>query len=161
MGKCAVNEKEISLKERVPLKREMHAYLFCSSRRKWLTNVNKCRKKDSSHLWLCRKPHVFLFIMDLFFFFFPEAPSSALLSPFQSGWCHDCSKERTQLRQIWIFFSNDKDILALSLWSIILFYVTGSHLNQITTKGIKMSLFPANYRAWQNLSRNVGWTRWN
>lgn len=53
-------------------------------------------------------------------------------------------------------FSKDEDTLALSLWSIIVFYVTGSHLNQITTKGIKMSLSPANYRAWQNLRQKCG-----
>lgn len=82
--------------------------------------------------------------------------SDLLLSPSLFDWHHDCCIMMTL--DLNLQFSTDKGVLAFSLRSIILFFcITGSHLNQITTKGIKMTLFLVNYRPWQSFSRYVGW----
>ena len=69
-------------------------------------------------------------------------PAALLLSPSPFDWHHDCSVD-DELRQILNPSSGDKDALALSLGSIILFFprVISSHLIQITTKEIKIRLF--------------------
>lgn len=141
MGEHAVNENETRLKW-VILKWEIFI----------LISYRKCDTHFS--VWSITRSR---FITDSYTAAFSEDfCSDLLLSPSLFDWHHDCCIMMTL--DLNLQFSTDKGVLAFSLRSIILFFcITGSHLNQITTKGIKMTLFLVNYRPWQSFSRYVGW----
>ena len=75
-----------------------------------------------------------------------------------SLWLTSRLQHNDEPRQIWIYSSETRELSPFHFGRLSLFLcacVTGSHPDQIVTKGIKLSLFLVNYRPRQ---RNVRWT---